>query len=478
MLAPLLLSLALSALSSCASYTEEIADAQRAVASGELDEAIRALNARLKVDNVRQRPGELGDHGTLLMLERATLLQAMNNYDMAARDMMVVDQQLEWLDFDSGTVEEIGKYFYSDDVASYRAPVYERLLLNTLNMINFLGKHDLSGARVEARRFELMASFYEDTERASSLVGMMGLGHYLAGASYEASRSYESAARHYSKAWRYGIRSADLSARLLDLYRVSGFQGRGFEEEPFLMELVERANQGGALSWAEYMVRHQEGDTLVIVQYGMAPYRKAVRLGAGAAYTTALAVRGRHSMSPTTQARAADLIATGALTTVNFPELTYEGLPMRSAGAASLNINNQVVPLFQGMDVAQQVERGWAQIAGPILVAAITRMITRAVIGQAGRAAGGAASSSANNTTALIGVLGWIAATGTEAAMGAADTPDTRSWTTLPAHIQLARVKLPRGLHQAEVRLGARGDRQLIAAWSDRLNIVNFSRLR
>ena len=102
----------------------------------------------------------------------------------------------------------------------------------------------------------------------------------------------------------------------------------------------------------------------------------------------------------------------------------------------------------------------------------------RAAIGQGTRAAGSAAAQSDNSTTATLGVLGWLVGLGAEAAMSAADTPDTRSWTTLPEHIRLSRIKLPQGMHKAEIRVGSRVDRQTAPVWEDRLNIINFSRVR
>jgi hypothetical protein len=44
---------------------------------------------------------------------------------------------------------------------------------------------------------------------------------------------------------------------------------------------------------------------------------------------------------------------------------------------------------------------------------------------------------------------------GTQAAMVAADTPDTRSWSTLPARITFGRQRVAPGRH--EVRLAASG---------------------
>ena len=66
-------------------------------------------------------------------------------------------------------------------------------------------------------------------------------------------------------------------------------------------------------------------------------------------------------------------------------------------------------------------------------------MVTRVAVGQAAKAP-------ANDD--LAGVL---LSLGTQAALTAADTPDTRSWSTLPGRIAFARVQLPPGEHTVEV---------------------------
>src|SRR5690606_42032436 len=45
-------------------------------------------------------------------------------------------------------------------------------------------------------------------------------------------------------------------------------------------------------------------------------------------------------------------------------------------------------------------------------------------------------------------LLGVLLSLGTQAALTAADTPDTRSWATLPARIAIGRVTVPPGEHE------------------------------
>ena len=69
------------------------------------------------------------------------------------------------------------------------------------------------------------------------------------------------------------------------------------------------------------------------------------------------------------------------------------------------------------------------------IASAITRLITRIIAGETTRRASGG------------GMLGALLSLGTQATMTAVDTPDTRSWSTLPARIAFGRQRLPAGPH-------------------------------
>ena len=70
-------------------------------------------------------------------------------------------------------------------------------------------------------------------------------------------------------------------------------------------------------------------------------------------------------------------------------------------------------------------------------------MITRIVAGETTRRVAGG------------GVVGALLSLGTQATMTAVDTPDTRSWSTLPARIAFGRVRVPPG--RRVIRLQAQG---------------------
>jgi hypothetical protein len=476
-LAMLLFAAATLGLSACATtYSEQVQSAHAHVIQGDTDQALRFINQRLGVRDITELPAELPGHAGLLLLERAAILQAQGNYKLSARDMVHAEQNLEFLDIASGSLDQIGATIYSGDSARYTAPPYERLLLNTLNMVNFLAIYDLEGARVEARRFKVMEQYYIDEQGRALSPGMLAAGNYLAAATYEASFDYNSAVRHYCRAWSFGIQTQDLEARLLALLAMTQYSPRELLDDPSISDLVSRSQRSQPLTYQHYQERFQRGDTLIVVQSGLVPYKQAVDLRVPTALSRSST--SVHSISPQDRQRLHLMHSEGRIQHIKFPELTDRGLPIRAADSVTLRIGSREPPLALGMNVSQQVAEAWDRLAATLIAAAINRTIARAIIGTTGRTAGAIATTSNDPKIAAAGVLGWVAASATQSALSAADTPDTRSWSTLPAFIHISRQQLPTGMQPAEVEVAGFIDRQLISVWPERLNVVNFSRLR
>jgi hypothetical protein len=143
------------------------------------------------------------------------------------------------------------------------------------------------------------------------------------------------------------------------------------------------------------------------------------------------------AISPGDAAAANRLAAQGLVTWVNYPELLPE---QGGYEIPKLLVDGHWVLMEQSLDVSAQVRAAWDEIQGRVIASAITRMIARAAVG-----AGIQATSGKNSIEGLLLSLG------AQAALTAADTPDTRSWETLPARVAIARVRLPAGSHHIVV---------------------------
>lgn len=459
--------LSMSVLSGCATYSDGMRDARRDLQVGQVDAAIAIVNERLEVDRNTDLPGALeGDKG-LLLLERGTLLQAAGDAEGSARDLMIADQRLDWLDLSSTTADDVANWLYSGSSANYRAPAYERLLLNTLNMINFMLMRDFSGARVEARRFAIMESFFLDDERGAGLPDVLALGNYLSGVAYEAGRDWDAAARHYVRAYRFGMRDERFREQVVDLLRATGH--RPIEPDPAVEDLHIQAQLMGKLRLAEYRTAHVDGVVVAIVQSGLVPYKVPERLPIGAALTYS----SHHPayMTPEQHRQANELAVSGALKWLNFPVLTWDGLPALSPPEFSMG-GATLAPLAV-TDVGLDVEAEWARLSGPLIASALTRMVTRAIAGAVTREAAQAASDSKG-----AGAIGLLAQLAVEGTMTALDKPDTRSWTTLPAEIRVYRFKADPQKLDATASVRGQVDRQKVRIRENNLTVLNFSRIR
>jgi hypothetical protein len=422
----LVLAGALALASGCAGHAERTKGARTALDVRNPRAALEQLNEELEVDSEKELPDDLEGDQVLLVLDRSLVLQQLDNFALSSRDLEAADKQVEVLDFSRGALDDISKYLFSDDSGPYPAPPYEKLLINTMNMMNYLARGDLSGARVEARRFATMQKFIDTHESHGE--ALSGPGSYLAGFTFEKSGDAGEALRFYDEALQQGSFQS-----LRDPLQRLAFQNS--YRTPRLTELM-----GPDPKTPE--ATDTSGEVLVIVNYGRVPAKIAKRVPIGLALTIASSY-----ISPNDASKANYLAGQGLVTWVNYPTL---GKPRGEYGVPELFIDDQPRGLEGILAVDIEAERAWKRVEGAIVASAITRMITRIVAGETTRQVSGG------------GVVGALLSLGTQATMTAVDTPDTRSWATLPARIAFGRVRLPSGRHTIRVRARGVEKRQTI----------------
>ncbi|MBN2719026.1 MAG: hypothetical protein JXX14_24475 [Deltaproteobacteria bacterium] len=439
----------------CAGYAGQVEGMRTALQAGDKSGALKEINKALALDDDDQYPVEVESETSLLLLERASVKQASFMYRESAIDYRIADQNVEFLDVKNNTVGEISKWIFSGDSGIYRAPAHEKLLLNTLNMLNYLALFDLESARVEARRFDLMQQYLADgsDENLRSL-GVLGIGDYLAGFTYEMSGRYEQALQHYSDALNVNAYPS-LDRVLPELaactsYRNDDIQKRldalGAASGEAAATPVGDTDTGGSTAVSTVPIcRHPDRETgtiLVISSVGLAPHKSAVRLPIGAAVVIAGAY-----LAPNEMAQANDFAVKGLLKWVNFAELVQS--PSRYS-AVQVTVDGSGIPSEYGENLSQVVKNSFDKTKGKLVAAAIVRMIARA--------ATGAVTNKAVSSGSGRDGLGLLAQVLVEGAMTVADTPDTRCWNALPASLFISRIEVPAGTHQITVHFhGASG---------------------
>jgi uncharacterized protein len=413
----------------CAGHADKTLAARTALDAGDPRGALKALNETLDVKSERELPEKVSGDNSLLLLDRAMVLQELDQYSLSSRDLEVSDKQIEVLDFSGNAAADIGRYLFSDDVGPYKAPAYEKLMINTMNMMNYLARSDLSGARVEARRLAVMQKFTRDKGDAAE--SLLGPGSYLAGFVFEKSGKPEDALRYYDETLAYG-QYQSLVEPIRRLSRQAGYSS------PRFRELLGKAPA------ADPAVRPDDEDAelLVMVNFGRVPAKVAKRVPIGLALTYASGF-----MSPGNAAQANKLALQGLVTWVNYPDL---GEPRSSYGRPTFMLDGQWQRLEGMLAVDREAKRAWEKARGAIVASAITRTITRVLAGAAVNEAGGG------------GVLGALLSLGTQVTLTAADTPDTRSWSTLPARIAFGRVRIKSGPHTLTLTAPGANKRQTV----------------
>jgi hypothetical protein len=403
---------AVLSLTGCSGGLSERTRAMRtALDAGEPRRAIAHLNRELGVSRDDARPRRLVGEQALLLLDRATLQQSLAQLANSKGDYEAADKAIDVLDLSHGASDEVGRWVFSDSAGRYVAPPHEKLLVNVLNLVNYLETADLSGARVEARRMSVMARYLKDrAPRERTPSAALGLGSLLAGFTYEKSGDDEEARRYYADANAVGWRAHAAAPAPA---------GTGDDE-------------GGSGS--------EDGEILVVVGWGRVPHRVAEHVPIGRALIRA------PDLAPGDRDAASRLAAQGLVTWVNFPTLAP---PRALDEAPTILVDGRAVPLDATLDVEAEVRAEWQRIEGDVMAAAISRTVARVLVG---KAIEGVANTSDKKEVKAVGLLLSLFA---QAAMTAADVPDTRSWETLPARVGVARVRVPPGAHR--VLLRARG---------------------
>ncbi len=434
-----------SVLAGCAGHAGRTIEARNALDAHKPQKALELYNEELKVESGSQLPKEVDEDDALLLLDRSMIQQQLQRYEDSSRDLETADKKVEMLDFTRSTSDEIGRYLFSDDTGPYKARPYEKLLINTMNMLNYLARGNLNGAKIEARRFSVMQKYLKQSEDKAG-AALLGPGSYLAGFVFEQAGDANEAIRYYDEALAV-TPYASLVAPVQRLAERSGYRS------PRLQSILD---QKAPLPEVE-----GTGEVLIVINYGRVPALKATRVPIGLALTYASMY-----MAPEQNVAARRMAGQGLVSWVNYPEIERTG---RNYPAPYAELDARALSFDMVVNVEALVQTAYEQAKGPIMASAIVRMITRGAVGAAAGAGTGQGSGSS--------ALGMLVALGTQAALTATDTPDTRSWATLPARIAIARVRLPAGKHR--VRVGALGVNRIqdIEVPAGGFSVVNLTEL-
>lgn len=449
--APFLVVAILPWLVGCGGHEARTLKMRTALDVGDAKGAIAAVDEELDVKSPADLPEDIKGDNAILVLDRASIQQGISEFKLSKRDFEAADKAVDMLDLARNAGDSIGEYVFSGSSGRYHAPPYEKLMINTLNMLNYLETKDLNGARIEARRLSVMQKYYRDNlERKDNPV--LGLGSMLAGFTFEKSGEIDEALRYYDEALGFsGFGTLGEAVRRI--------APQGQYRSPRIKTLLGEGEKDSRAAPGATGADDQTGEVLFVVGYGRVAHKIANRIPIGLALTLFAS-----SINPHDAAAANTLAAQGLVTWVNYPSLA----PGRGKWEIpSVKLDSGYVQLEEAVDVDREVRTEWKKIEGKIVVSAITRLIARAALGQGIQTAAGRDN-----------IVGILASLGAQATLTALDTPDTRSWETLPARIAVARVRLPVGRHRVVVDARGWQRSQEIAVEKNSWQVISLMALR
>ncbi|HEX8794585.1 MAG TPA: hypothetical protein VF765_26750 [Polyangiaceae bacterium] len=430
----------------CATHSEITLPVRDALDAGNPHAAIALLDEQMDVKAPTDLPAEMDSENSLFVLDRGSIQQSIAQFKDSKRDLEAADKAIDMLDLAHDAKDDIGSYIFSGSAGKYQAPPYEKLLVNTLDMVNYLELQDLNGARVEARRLAVMQKYISDDLKESDNP-VLGLGGFLAGLTFEESEQPDEALRWYDQALQFaGFHALRDPVRLL------------LTKSQYRSPRLKDVEAGGPPPAAPE--DQGQGEIVFVVGYGRVPHKIPHRIPIGLALTWFSG-----ALAPNDVAAANRIAAQGLVTWVNYPTL---GPEQGKYAIPAATIDGQYVQLEEAVNVTDQVRGEWKKIEGKIIVSAITRMIARFAAGSIVGAVAGQKN----------GIIGLLANLGTQATLTVLDKPDTRSWETLPARVAIARVRVAAGSHT--VHLDARGVRRDLTLQVDKggCSVVSLMALR
>jgi hypothetical protein len=328
-------------------------------------------------------------------LNRALLLRMAGDFAESNAAFERAKEAIDRLDAVSVS-EQTGALAINDLMRSYTADPYERAFLHVYAALNYLELGQSEAARVEVLQLDVLLGQEEAATEGA------GFARYLSGMIFEARGQYDDAMIAYREAYAAYRRAAAGGAPPSlgrDLVRTAARVG-GLEDE------LRRYRTEFSLAEETPGPRAEEGELIFLLHSGLAPVKR--------------------------ESLVAVATQEGRLISVSMPY--YEARSPHVTGAR-LSAGSATVAAEQAEDVAA--------VAMAALERARPRILARAV---ARAALKHEASEQADRENEAVGAMINIAGVMSERA-------DTRSWSTLPNRVYLARLPLVAGRHEVRVEL-------------------------
>ncbi|HEY6093353.1 MAG TPA: hypothetical protein VIU93_00230 [Gallionellaceae bacterium] len=395
-------------LTGCATYSSSFKVIEGNLAAQQYDQALQALE--------KQPPSKTDL--ALYALNKGMILRMKRDFAGSNQALEQAKAEMERL-YAASVSENALSFIINDATVSYGGDDFEQVLVHLYMALNYLELGDKDAARVESLQVDL--KLREIGEKiAGSKYTEDAFSLYLSGLIYEDEGEWSDALISYRQAYEaYKKYQQDYSLAVptmlkYDLLRLTKRQGLPQElaryKKEFGLDLSQMpANQAG------------QGELIFVLSNGLVPIKREKAL---------------NSLDP----------ASGTLVRIALP--SYES---RSNDVVAMRISvGEQQAMSELMENVDGIARASLDSRMPAIMA---RSIARAVVkAAASKKAQQVArnGNNRNNDSSMVGLLGAVAV---QVAAYATERADTRSWLTLPANIQLARLSLPPGSYTVKAEL-------------------------
>lgn len=337
----------------------------------------------------------------LACLNKGVLRRMVNDYSGSNQILEVAKQRIEEL-YGVSVTEQLGAVTVNDTLRKYSGSRYEQVLLHAYMALNYIQMGDLDAARVEILQADVKMQEWGEAPEEDPFV------RYLSGMIYEALGETDQAIVAYRQA--KSIYNATSEKQQLDVPQVlKADLLRTLASEGLWDEYKNLKSGFGMSSFKPTKLGNGFGELIVILNNGLAP------------------VRSSNFITTATGTDVVDIVK------IAVPTYSSSTRPLYGA---RLVVNNKSVNL----ETVENIDALARNALDDEMPAITARAIARAVVKHKTQ------KEAEDRGGALAGFLMTITNIATEHG-------DTRSWTTLPQEIQVARIVLPKGPQNVQIQM-------------------------
>ncbi|MDH5570355.1 MAG: hypothetical protein OEY89_01240 [Gammaproteobacteria bacterium] len=390
----LCLGMALVFLSACASYSQSFSPVERNLFDNDPAKALETLD---KQDYPKRDM-------FLYYSNKALLLRMLGQFSESNKQLELAKNIIT--EFSATSVsEESSAFIINDATRSYIGSPVEQIMLHIYAALNYLELNDRDAARVEVLQVDIRLKELTQ-ENPDSALSIDPFAHYLSGIIYEDLHEWSDALIAYRKSYEAYLSHNQLYTIAVPLQLKQSLilmsHKVGIKDE------LNKYEKEFEIKLSDLISKNPGSELVFIFHNGLAPIKREHAI---------------QVLSP----------VSGKFIRIALP--SYESRS-NFVAKAKININNEISQTTElAEDIASLQIKTLQQHTPAITARAIARAVAKYKI-----------ADNAGDQSPVAGLLVNVIGLVTERA-------DTRSWLTLPAEIQVARIKLPAGEYRLDIEL-------------------------